>query len=83
MLASYLAIFGASLAAYAGVGPWAIAVAAIALAALSRADHAELYERGHNLGLFQVVDAVMLRSFGNALLAAGAAYGAGWVLRTI
>ena len=32
----YLGIFGASLAGYAGIGPWAIAVAAIGLASVSR-----------------------------------------------
>lgn len=79
----YLAVFGSSLGGYAGLGPWVIAVAAIALASVSRAHYSELYERGRDLGLLQAIDAVMLRSFGNALLAAGVAYGGGWLLRLI
>jgi hypothetical protein len=83
MALGYFAILGASIAGYAGVGPWVIAAAAVALASLSRGYHGELYERGRELGAFRIVDAVMLRSLGNALAAAGLAYGAGWVLKTI
>lgn len=79
----YLAIFGASLAGYAGVGPWAVVVGAIALASVSRAQHSELYDQGRGLGLARVIDAVMLRSFGNALIAAGIAFGAGLTLRVL
>ena len=79
----YLAVLGASLGGYAGLGPWVIAVSAIALASVSRAQYSDLYERGRDLGLLHIIDAVMLRSFGNALLAAGAAYGGGWMLRII
>jgi hypothetical protein len=79
----YLAVFGASLSGYAGLGPWVIAVAAIALASVSRAQYSDLYERGRDLGLIRIIDAVMLRSFGNALLGAGVAYGGGWLLRVI
>ena len=80
-LARLLAVFGASLGGYAGLGPWVIAVAAIALASVSRAQYSDLYERGRDLGLLHVIDATMLRSFGNALACRGIAYGGGWVLR--
>jgi hypothetical protein len=79
----YLAIFGACLAGYAGIGPWVIAVASVALASLSRAQYSDFYERGRDLGLISIIDAVMLRSFGNALLAAGVAYGGGWLMRIV
>jgi hypothetical protein len=79
----YLAVLGASLGGYAGLGPWVIAVAAIALASVSRAQYSGLYERGRDLGLPHIVDAVMLRSFGNALVAAAIAYGGGWLLRIV
>jgi hypothetical protein len=82
-LIGYLAVFGSSLGGYAGLGPWVIAVAAIALASVSRAQYSELYERGRGLGLLDSIDTVMLRSFGNALLAAGVAYGGGWLLRVL
>jgi hypothetical protein len=79
----YLAVFGAALGGYAGLGPWVIAVAAIALASVSRAQYSDLYERGRDLGLLRIIDTVMLHSFVNALLAAGIAYGGGWLLRII
>lgn len=79
----YFAVFGASLGGYAGLGPWVIAIAAIALASVSRTQYSDIYERGRDLGLLHTIDAIMLRSFGNALLAAGVAYGGGWMLRVI
>jgi hypothetical protein len=82
-LLGYLAIFGSSLAGYAGLGPWIIAVAAIALASVSRAQYADLYERGRDLGLVHIIDSTMLRSLGNALVAAGVAYVGGWALGLI
>lgn len=77
----YLAIVSSSLAGYAGIEPWIIAVAAIALASISRAQYSELYERGRDLGLVRVVNSVTLRSLGNALVAAAVAYGGGCALR--
>lgn len=79
----YLAVFGTSLAGYAGIGPWVIVAGSIALASLSRAQYSELYDRGRDLGLIRAIDSTMLRSFGNALVAAGVAYGGGWLLRVI
>ena len=74
---AYLAIFGASIAGYAGVPPYAIAAAAIALASISYSEHADLYDRGRELGLSRVLNTVLLRSLLNGLVAAGAAFGAG------
>lgn len=79
----YLAIFSASLAGYAGLGPWIIAVAAIALASLSRAEHAATYERGRELSLYSIIDSAMVRSAFNGIIASSAAYGFGWLMRAI
>ncbi|MGE0626295.1 MAG: hypothetical protein AB7O43_00620 [Hyphomicrobiaceae bacterium] len=78
---AYLAIFGTSLAGYAGVPPYAIAACGIALASISYAEHAHLYERGRTLGLGRVLNGVVIRSLCNGLLAAGMAYGVGVGLR--
>lgn len=80
---AYLAILGAAIAGFAGVQPWAIAAAAIALASISYADHGHLYERGRDLGLTRVVNGVMLRSLANALIASTIAYAGGWLLRLV
>jgi hypothetical protein len=82
-LLGYLAILGASLAGYAGVGAWIIAVAAIALAALSRAEHGVTYERGRELSLHGVIDSAIVRSLFNGTVASAAAYGFGLVMRII
>lgn len=79
----YLALFGSALGGYARLGPWVIAVAAIALASVSRSQYSNLYERGRDLGLTQIMNVAMLRSFGNALAAAGVAYVGGWLLRVL
>ena len=78
---AYLAIFGASVAGYAGVPPYAIAAAAIALASISYSEHADLYDRGRELGLSRVLNTVLLRSLLNGTVAAGAAYGVGWAFK--
>lgn len=83
MLLAYLAIVGTALAGLAGLPPWTIAAGAIALAAVSQSLYGDLYRRGRDDGLATLVDAVMLRSLGNAILASTAAYGLGWVLRSV
>lgn len=75
----FLTIFAATLAGYAAVAPWAIAAAAIALSSISYAQHSRLYERGQELGLSQVVETTVFRSFFNALAASSAAYSLGWL----
>jgi hypothetical protein len=80
---AYLAIVGASLAGYAGLPPWTMAATIIVLSSISYVEHGRSYERARNLGLFEIVDAVMLRSVLNAVLASGVAYGFGCLLRLI
>jgi hypothetical protein len=79
----YFAILGASLAGYAGVGPWVVAIAAIALASFSRAEHGLSYERGRELGLYGIIDSAMIRSVFNAVLASATTYSFGWLIRSI
>lgn len=83
MLIAYLAILGVALASFGNTGPWVIVVGAIALACISQARFGELYRRGREAGLADVVDSTMLRSLGNALLASSAAYGLGLGLRLV
>jgi len=79
----FISIFAASIAGFTNVGIWAIAACAIALASTSYAEHHALYRRGQELGLADTLRAVVLRSFGNGLIASGAAYFCGWFLRLI
>lgn len=79
----FISIFAASVAGYADVGVWAIAACAIALASTSYAEHHALYRRGQELGLSDTLRGAVLRSFGNGLVAAGAAYFCGWFLRLL
>ncbi len=79
----FIAIFAASVAGYADVGLWTVAACAIALASASYAEHYTLYKRGQELGLADALRSTVLRSFGNGLIAAGAAYFCGWFLRLI
>lgn len=80
---AYLAIFCVGLAGYAGVSPWAISAAALALASLSYAEHGRIYERSRELGIYRIIDSVMVRSLRNAVIASTAAYGFGWLMRNI
>lgn len=79
----FLSVFAASLAGFGGVGVWAVAACAIALASLSYAEHYHLYRRGQELGLTEVLRGAVLRSFGNGLVAAGGAYIGGCLLRLL
>jgi hypothetical protein len=79
----FLTIFAAALAGFGGVGAWAIAAAAIALASFSYSEHQDLYRRGQELGLIDALRATVMRSFINALIASGGAYGAGVLLRLL
>lgn len=82
-LLGYLAVFGSSLGGYAGLGPWVIAVAAIALASISYGEHARTYERGREFGIYEIVDSTTVRSVCNAVIASAAAYAFGWLMRTV
>ncbi len=79
----FLSIFAAGVAGYADVGFWTIAACAIALASASYAEHHAFYRRGRELGVSDTLRGTVLRSFGNGLVAAGAAYFCGWFLRLI
>jgi len=79
----FLAIFAAALSGFGGIGVWAVAACAIALASLSYAEHFALYRRGQELGHFDALRSTALRSFGNALIAAGGAYACGYLLRLL
>ena len=79
----FLAIFAAALSGFGGLGIWAIAACAIALASLSYAEHYQLYRRGQELGLTDALRSTAVRSFVNALIAAGGAYLGGVLLRLI
>ena len=74
----FVTIFAAALAGLAGLGAWAVGASAIALASLSYAEHYQLYRRGQELELTEVLRNTMLR---NALIAAGGAYIGGVLLR--
>lgn len=78
---AYLTILSASIAGFAGFQPWTVAVAAIALSSLSYLSHRDVYERGQNLSLSGLIDEVVSRSVFHAVLASGAAYGLGWIIR--
>ena len=77
----FVTIFAAALAGLSGLGMWAPVACAIALASLSYAEHYQLYRRGEELGLAALLRNTTLRSFGNALTAAGGAYVVGWLFR--
>jgi len=79
----FLAIFAAALAGFSGVGVWAVAASAIALASSSYAEHYSLYRRGQELGQFSALRSTALRSLGNALIAAGGAYACGYLMRML
>jgi hypothetical protein len=82
-MVAYLAILGAALCGYAGVGPWALALSAIALASISQMQYATIYKRARDLGHSEAAFSTSLQSFGNALVASGSAYAMGLVLRII
>ena len=80
-LIGYTALFGACLSGYAGVGPWVIALTAIALALISRGQYGSLYRRGKDLGLTETLFATSLKSLGNGFVASFVVYVAGVFLR--
>lgn len=80
---SFGVILAAAISGFAGVGVWAVAACAIALASLSYAEHFHLYRRGQELGLTEALRSTVLRSFLNALVASGGAYACGLLLRLL
>lgn len=78
---AYLAILGAALSGLAGGPVWTIAVSAIALMSLSYAEHFHIYRRGQEMGVTDVLEWAIVRSALHAVLAAGAAFLGGFLLR--
>ncbi len=79
----FISVLAAGIAGYADVGLWTVAACAIAVASASCADHYAVHRRGHELGLSDTLLGMAMRSFGNGLVGAGAAYFCGWFLRLI
>lgn len=77
----FLAVFSSALSGYAGIGVWAIAASALALAALSQAEYTPLYKRAREHGLTDVAQTTIVQSLLNALAASGGAYLVGMVVR--
>lgn len=77
---SFFIIFGASLAGYAGVGPWALGAGAIGLASLSYSERYGLIRRANELGLGDAVEGTLAGSLVNAVAASTGAYAGGAVL---
>jgi hypothetical protein len=78
-----LTIALASLCGYIGAPVWVIALAALGLAALSRGQHEPTLKLARGLGYRAEVRQAMFTSAINALIAGGAAYGLGLVVRTV
>jgi hypothetical protein len=79
----FLALLGVVVAGFAAAPVWTVAVAAIALASISCAENYQIYRRGQEIGLGELVQGVMLRSFASGLCASALAYGGGFVLRQV
>lgn len=77
----FLAVFASALSGYGGIGVWAIAASALALAALSQAEYGFLYKRAREGGQVDAAQSTAMLSLANALLASGGAYVAGLALR--
>jgi hypothetical protein len=79
----FLIIFGASLAGYAGTGPWIVAIATLGLLALSYAERQGLIRRAAEIGITAMADRSLIGSLFNAFCATGAAYAFGALLRVL
>lgn len=79
----YFALLGAALGGLGGMPVWVVAVSAIALALLSYAQHEALYLKANASGFSRMVDLTLLRSAFNALVAASASYGGGYLLHLL
>lgn len=82
-MAAFLAILGATFSGLGGLGPWSIALAALALWASSRAEYAALYGEAERAGLTAIAANTSLKSFANAVIATSAAFGGGVLLRLV
>lgn len=80
---AYLTIFATALAGAAGTPLWTIAVATIALSALSYAANYRLYKSSADLDMGDLADETLLASALNAFVASGMAYGAGLAIQAV
>lgn len=78
---AYLAILATSLAAFAGAPVWAAFPGAVLLFSLSLAEQRKFSARFAAIGASYMLTSAAWQSAGEALIAAGAAYGLGAALR--
>jgi hypothetical protein len=78
---AYFTILCAAIAGYAGAATWVIGIVALALTSLSYAENHAVYRRSSEAGASAVIDATILASLLNALIAGALAYGAGILVR--
>ena len=79
----FCALLGATLCGLAGMAPWPIAIATLALAAASRSKYDELYLHAERSGLSALTSSTTLKSISNAAIASTAAFGGGLLLRLL
>lgn len=79
----YCTILVSALCGLAGAPAWSVLVAAIALSSISHSRHMPLFRRAGDLGMQDAIDQTLVASLVNGLLAAGAAYGCGLLLRIL
>lgn len=79
----FIAVFGAALCAYAGVGPWIIGISAVALFSTSRVEYSTLYGRAEKVSATAMINSTTLRSVTNSVVASAAAYASGVFLRLL
>jgi hypothetical protein len=80
---AFLAIFAAALCGYFQAPAIAWPAAALSLALVSWAEHHILARRGVEQGFGDLVTETLLRSSANALLATGACYWSGVLMRSL
>ncbi len=79
----FLVILAAALAGFVHASPAAILIASGGLFAMSYRRYSKIYDRGMQLGLRTLFQAVALRSSLHALAACGLAFGAGFFMRAV
>ena len=83
LVIAFLAIFAAGLCGYIRAPVLAWPVAALSLVLISWAEHYLLVRRANETGFGDIVGDTLLRSSTNALVATGACYWAGVILRSL
>ena len=78
---AFLAILSTALAAFAGAPVWAVVPGTLVLLTISLLEQRKLNARFAAIGASYVLTMAAWESAGNALMATGAAYGLGFILR--